>query len=138
METPSVNYCLKIEFSDSEIYCISYSPCSFHHNSPSSSKTLLVQTINIRRKQFVVYFDHTCACVCMVENDEKHWKMMKKYLFHHVHERHTRGLRRQTKKKVCWSAIGREFFCRFRPSERKQKHVFAVQNTQHIIEIIND
>ena len=38
----------------------------------------------------VVYFDqqtHACACIRMVENDEKHWKMMKKYLFHHVRER---------------------------------------------------
>ena len=33
---------------------------------------------------FVVYFDqqtHACACICMVENDEKHLKSWKKYLF---------------------------------------------------------
>ena len=33
-------------------------------------------------------------------------KWRKKYLFHHACERHTRGLRRKMKKKVCWSAIG--------------------------------
>ena len=30
---------------------------------------------------------HACACVCMVENDQKHRKMMKKHLFIHAHER---------------------------------------------------
>ena len=33
-------------------------------------------------------------------------KWVKKYLFHHAYERHTRGLWRKQKKKVCWSAIG--------------------------------
>ena len=29
---------------------------------------------------------HAYACVCMVENDQKHLKIMKKYLFHHAHK----------------------------------------------------
>ena len=59
----------------------------------------------------VVYFGqrtHACACVCMVENNQKHSKMTKKYFF----IMNTRGLQeayvekwRKTKKIVCWSAI---------------------------------
>ena len=36
----------------------------------------------------VVYFDqqtHAYACIHMVENDEKHSKIMKKYLLHHAY-----------------------------------------------------
>ena len=29
-------------------------------------------------------FQPACACVCMVENNRKHSKIMKKYLFHHA------------------------------------------------------
>ena len=57
---------------------------------------------------FVVYFDqqmHACACVRIVENDQKHWKMKKKVPFPScVLEAHVR-LMKKTKKKVCWSAI---------------------------------
>ena len=52
----------------------------------------------------VVYFDqqtHACACIHMVENDQKHWIIMKKYLFHHAYER----LMKKKEEKVCWSAI---------------------------------
>ena len=37
-----------------------------------------------KKEVLVVYFDqgmHVCACVHMVENDEKHWKMMKEVPF---------------------------------------------------------
>ena len=40
--------------------------------------------------QTVVYFDqwmHASACIHMVENNEKHSKIMKKYLFHHAQEK---------------------------------------------------
>ena len=30
---------------------------------------------------------HACPCARMVKNDEKHLKIMKKYLFHHAYER---------------------------------------------------
>ena len=57
----------------------------------------------------VVYFDqrmHACACVCMVENDQKHKKMMKKVHFSScIREAHVR-LTKKKEKKVCWSAIG--------------------------------
>ena len=39
---------------------------------------------------FVVYFEertHACACVCMVENNEKHSKIMNKYLYYHAYKR---------------------------------------------------
>ena len=42
----------------------------------------------------VAYFGqqmHACACVCMVENNGKHTKIMKKCLFHHTHERLRKG-----------------------------------------------
>ena len=38
----------------------------------------------------VVYFNqqiHACSCIRMVENNEKHLKIMKKYLFYHEHQR---------------------------------------------------
>ena len=41
---------------------------------------------------FVVYFDqrtHACACLRMVENNQKHKKMIKKYIFLHAYERLT-------------------------------------------------
>ena len=41
--------------------------------------------------------------VFMVENDRKHLKMSKKYLFHHAHER---LMMKKNEEKVCWSAIG--------------------------------
>ena len=61
------------------------------------------QTLN--PATIVVYFDqpHAFAWSKTIKNT---WKWVKKYLFHHAHERHKRGLRRKTKKKVCWSAIG--------------------------------
>ena len=45
---------------------------------------------HLNRESDVVYFDHrthACACVRMVENDQKYKEMMKKYLFLHAHER---------------------------------------------------
>ena len=41
---------------------------------------------------------HAFACSKTIKNTQK-W--VKKYFFHHAHERHTRGLRRKAKKKVC-------------------------------------
>ena len=57
---------------------------------------------------YVVYFDqqmHACACVGMVENYEKHSKIIEKNL---------------------------NVFYRFRPCERMRKHDFAGRNTQHL------
>ena len=51
-----------------------------------TSNTLLTP----KQDKLIVYFDlrtHACACVHMVENNEKHSKIMKKYLFYHAHER---------------------------------------------------
>ena len=57
----------------------------------------------------VVYFDqqtHACACIRMVENDQKHSKMSKKYLFHHAYKRQPRGLQIKTKKKFVGQRLG--------------------------------
>ena len=61
----------------------------------------------------VVYFNqqtHSCAYIRMVKNNKEYLKMTKRYLFHYVHERHTRGLRRglqrKTKKKVVGQQLG--------------------------------
>ena len=55
-----------------------------------------------RLSQTVVYFDqqtHACACICMVENDEKHWKMMKKVPFLScAREAHVRSMKKSEEK----------------------------------------
>ena len=49
---------------------------------------------------------HAFACIRMVENDQKHKKMMKKVHFSScIPEAHVR-LTKKKEKKVCWSVIG--------------------------------
>ena len=52
---------------------------------------------------FVVYFDqqmHACACVRMVENDQKHSKMSKKSIFFIISTRSSRKARQEKQKKI--------------------------------------
>ena len=56
--------------------------------------------------QGVVHFDqqtHACACVRMVENDEKHKKMMKKYLLVHAHERLAKKKEEKSKNNIIYT-----------------------------------
>ena len=78
-------------------------------------------------KKTVVYFDqqtHACACVSMVENDEKHWKMIEKSTFFIMCTRGTREAYEEKQRKKF------DVFYRFQPCKRMRKHVFAGRNTQ--------
>ena len=52
---------------------------------------------------YAVYFDqgtHACACLRMVENDQKHKKIMKKVPLYHAGEAHVRLTKKNKEKSL--------------------------------------
>ena len=106
---------------------------------------------------------HSCACVCIVENNEKHLEVVKKYLFHNMprgsHKAHV-----ETKKRVCgpqrlgathkiwftpkrwlliWNLVVSNHFSTWilhEPFMHMIQKVFFVpgQNTQHLVDEFQD